>query len=149
MKNHEVLTPDELRTLELLQTGNITLTSRAEALAEIKKVLGISASQNPVDSLMDRLLVDKGTDSMLYPDTHQIVYTRGLIYDVSGQFNGRGEPITQVIIQEHSYGHIYGAGPGQFDGNQFSHFNVRPVDEKDSGNVLGVPDHFYFDRNTK
>lgn len=100
----------------------------------MKQMLGIPMSQHPISTPIAKLLDDSKTP-MLYPDTHQIVYTRGLIYNVSVQFNSREEPISQVIIQEHSYGHIYGSGAGQSDGNQFPHFNVRPVDAPDIGSV--------------
>ena len=147
VKSHEVLTPDELRTLEILQTGKVTLTTRAQAWNQIKRMLGIPMGQQPA-SVEKVFLEDPGRTYMMYPDTHYQVSTRTFTYNVSGLVDSCGEPISQVVIQEHSYGHIYGGGAGLDNGNQFSHFNVRPEGNLRTGSIQGVPKHFYFDRNT-
>ena len=74
------------------------------------------------------------------------VYSRELIYSVSGKFDVQGNPVTEVVVQDHSYGHIYSNGIG----NQSAHYNVRPYNNTKTGRIRGLRDHYYFDyRNEK
>ncbi|WP_257136505.1 HNH/endonuclease VII fold putative polymorphic toxin [Streptomyces sp. f150] len=46
---------------------------------------------------------------------------------------------SQVIIQDHGYGHYYGGGRV---GEQGSHFNVRPAENPRTGKVPGAAQHY-------
>lgn len=75
----------------------------------------------------------------------EFVYSRELTYSVSGKTDAGGNPIKQVIIQDHSYGHSYSDGIG----NQSSHFNVRPDNNPKTGDVSGTKEHYYFTYRNK
>ncbi|RDU23583.1 HNH/endonuclease VII fold putative polymorphic toxin [Anaerosacchariphilus polymeriproducens] len=118
--------------------------SRKQALSEIKKDLGISKSQHPLEQKMVPLL-DENKKRILDANNN-FVETRELTYSVQGKFDVQGNPIDKVVIQDHSYGHYYNSGIG----NQTSHFNVRPSTNTKNGAVQGMKDHYYFNyRNRK
>jgi hypothetical protein len=113
-------------------------------LSEIKKDLGISKSQHPLEQKMVPLL-DENKNRILDANNN-FVETRELTYSVKGKFDVQGNPIDKVVIQDHSHGHYYNSGIG----NQPSHFNVRPSTNTKNGAVQGMKDHYYFDyRNRK
>ena len=110
-------------------------------LGKIKQELGIPESQQPDFQTMVRLCDEYGNPIV---DNGDFIYSRELIYSVTGKTDAQGNPIHQVVIQDHSYGHFYSSGSG----NQLSHLNVRP--DTNTGRVSGMKDHYYFKyRNRK
>lgn len=51
---------------------------------------------------------------------------------------------TQIVIQEHSAGHIFDDVDGK--GDQKGHFNVRPFDRRRTGTVPGTLGHYLFEK---
>ncbi|GAE90889.1 HNH/endonuclease VII fold putative polymorphic toxin [Acetivibrio straminisolvens] len=124
-------------------TGNQPV-SRKQALNTIKKDLGIPKSQKPDGQNMVPLVDENG--NMILGQNKNFVYSRELTYSVNGKFDAQGNPISSVVIQDHSYGHTYSSGTG----NQPLHFNVRPSTNPKNDKVLGIKEHYYFNyRNRK
>ncbi|WP_243002716.1 RHS repeat-associated core domain-containing protein, partial [Lachnotalea glycerini] len=117
-------------------------TSRKEALGQIKQDLGIPKTQQPVSQKMEKMLDEHKKPIVV---NGEFVYSRELTYSVSGKTDAGGNPIKQVIIQDHSYGHSYSDGIG----NQSSHFNVRPDNNPKTGGVNGTKEHYYFTYRNK
>jgi len=130
----EAVKANEKRLEALNSSGGINKgagnpVSRKQALSEIKKDLGISKSQQPLEQKMVPLL-DENKNRILDANNN-FVETRELTYSVQGKFDVQGNPIDKVVIQDHSYGHYYNSGIG----NQPSHFNVRPSTNTKNGAV--------------
>ena len=127
-----------------MKVGTEVFASREEALAQIKRDLGIPRCQEPIKQEMVKLRDETGNP--ILDESKNIVYSRQLTYSVENQFDAGGRPITEVIIQDHSYGHEYSSGIG----NQGPHYNVRPGINTKNGKVQGLREHYYFDyRNRK
>ncbi len=110
--------------------------SRRSSLRGIRRQLGIPLSQQPISQKMVPLTDSSG--NWLLGDDNKPVMTRELTYQVGDK---------NVIIQDHSAGHVFGEGG---IGDQPSHHNVRPEDNTRTGKIQGMDDHYYFDcRNKK
>ena len=110
--------------------------SRRSSLRDIRRQLGIPLSQQPISQKMVPLTDSSG--NWLLGEDNKPVMTRELTYQVGGK---------NVIIQDHSAGHIFGEGG---IGDQPSHHNVRPEENTRTGKIQGMDDHYYFDcRNKK
>ncbi len=124
------------------QTEGLGDLSRKEVLGDIKQELVIPKSQQPNSQTMVRLRDEYGNPIV---ENGDFVYSRELTYSVTGKTDAQGNSIQQVVIQDHSYGHLYSDGVG----NQSSHFNVRPDTNTNTGRVSGMKDHYYFNYRNK
>ncbi|KWF78107.1 hypothetical protein WL93_25635 [Burkholderia diffusa] len=109
---------------------------RRSSLRDIRRQLGIPLSQQPISQQMVPLTDSSG--NWFIGDNVEPVMARELTYQVGGK---------NVVIQDHSAGHIFGEGG---IGDQPSHHNVRPEENTRTGKIRGMDDHYYFDcRNKK
>jgi hypothetical protein len=112
-----------------------SLPGRHGALEQAKRDLGIPRSQQP-DSIGYRDLETRSGKKILDKDGN-IIRTREYIYTTP-----EGE---QVIIQEHSAGHVFHDKDGTVS-RQGPHFNVRPIDDPRTGKVDGTEPHYPFNK---
>jgi len=99
--------------------------SRNEAFRQAKMDANVSMVQQPIKIEYAKMKEDGRT----VMHDGQPVMTRQYHF-----VNKRGE---RVIIQDHGYGHRnYGLGP---------HFNVRPIENPNTGKVPGTHGHYFFD----
>ncbi|MDX2290706.1 MULTISPECIES: HNH/endonuclease VII fold putative polymorphic toxin, partial [Streptomyces] len=110
-----------------------TSKSRREAFRKAKQHLGIPMSQHP-DEIQRVPMTDRDGNRILDAN-NQFVMTREYIFT---RADG-----SRVMIQDHAAGHYYGEG-GQ--GDQGSHFNVRPIENTRTGHVPGTARHYDSDR---
>ena len=103
--------------------------NRGDALAALKKDAGIPRSQV---AKMSTVKLKDGSNGYVRNANGSIVKVRQYTHTTTSGI--------KVIIQEHSLGHTkattgHGAEP---------HFNVRPIDKPDTGNVKGTHGHYNF-----
>ncbi|MET8881268.1 putative T7SS-secreted protein [Streptomyces rubiginosohelvolus] len=108
-----------------------TASSRNEAFRMAKRDLDIPMSQQP-DSISRVPMTDR-TGQQIMDESHNPVMTR--------EYTFTRNDGSQVIIQDHGYGHYYGEGGV---GDQGSHFNVRPSENPRTGKVPGTAQHYEY-----
>ncbi|MEU5456722.1 putative T7SS-secreted protein [Streptomyces globisporus] len=108
-----------------------TAGSRNEAFRMAKRDLDIPMSQQP-DSISRVPMTDR-TGQQIMDASHNPVMTR--------EYTFTRNDGSQVIIQDHGYGHYYGEGGV---GDQGSHFNVRPSENPRTGKVPGTAQHYEY-----
>ncbi|WP_098899350.1 putative T7SS-secreted protein [Streptomyces sp. st77] len=108
-----------------------TASSRNEAFRMAKRDLDIPMSQQP-DSISRVPMTDRAGQQIM-DESHNPVMTR--------EYTFTRNDGSQVIIQDHGYGHYYGEGGV---GDQGSHFNVRPSENPRTGKVPGTAQHYEY-----
>ncbi|SCF98365.1 HNH/Endo VII superfamily nuclease toxins [Streptomyces sp. Ncost-T6T-2b] len=96
-----------------------------------KRDLDIPMSQQP-DSISRVPMTDR-TGQQIMDASHNPVMTR--------EYTFTRNDGSQVIIQDHGYGHYYGEGGV---GDQGSHFNVHPSENPRTGKVPGTAQHYEY-----
>ena len=105
-------------------------TSRKEALQKAKRDAGIPKAQHPYK--VEKVSLKDGYGDFVRKSNGEKVTARQYYYK-----NNKGN---DIIIQEHSMGHAKAAvGKGKE-----AHFNVRPIDNLDTGYYPGTYGHYNF-----
>ena len=110
-------------------------SSRRDALRQAKRDAGIPNSQQPKVhkvELKDAKGGKDGKGGTVYDKNHNPVQTRNYTYT-----NRKGETI---IIQEHNRGHTLATS----NHGKEPHFNVRPIENVNTGSVSGTHGHYNF-----
>ena len=105
-------------------------TSRKEALNKAKRDAGIPKTQHPYK--VEKVNLKDGYGDFVRKSNGEKVTARQYYYK-----NNQGH---DIVIQEHSLGHAKAAvGKGKEP-----HFNVRPIDNLDTGHYPGTYGHYNF-----
>ncbi|WP_425833566.1 DUF6531 domain-containing protein [Streptomyces fractus] len=105
--------------------------SRHAAFREAKRDLGLSRYQHP-----DYV----GRVPMAKPNGKAIKKEDGVTDIMTREYHYTRRDGSEVVIQEHSAGHQYGAAGRE--GDQGAHFNVRPSSNTRNGKVAGTSEHY-------
>jgi hypothetical protein len=127
LAHNEYAKPEKLG---LIKRGHpdFVYANKSDALKQIKQDLKIPHTQQPI-KVKNVVLNDKNGNRILDAN-HKVIMTKEYTYK-------RVEDGKVYVIQNHQ------AGQGGI-GDQGAHFNVRPGDNTQTGNVQGINDHYYF-----
>lgn len=110
---------------EAKRDANIPMSQQPDAVSESKSGAKKQYSKVKMTDINGKAVLDSSEKTI---QTRVYQYTR-----IDG---------SQVLIQDHSAGHKFGAQNGV--GDQGAHFNLRPIDTPRTGKVPGTKDHYLF-----
>ncbi|WP_312491785.1 RHS repeat-associated core domain-containing protein [Pseudomonas cremoris] len=110
---------------EAKRDANIPMSQQPDAASESKSGAKKQYSKVKMTDINGKAVLDSSEKTV---QTRVYQYTRA---------DG-----SQVLIQDHSAGHKFGAQNGV--GDQGAHFNLRPIDTPRTGKVPGTKDHYLF-----
>jgi hypothetical protein len=111
---------------------------RGGAFNQAKRDAGIPVSQQPYKTEKVNLIDSKTKEPVMNHKTNQPVQVNEYHY-----INKDGK---EIVIQDHAKGHDFGQGG---IGNQDSHFNVRPINNTQTGKVPNTKPHYEFKNRGK
>ncbi|WP_346687868.1 RHS repeat-associated core domain-containing protein [Megamonas hypermegale] len=110
------------------------LPSRKEAFREAKRDLGIPITQQPYEIKKTDMKEPEYAGGHAIKDKNgKIIKTREYYFR---KYNPKEDKYETYVIQDHSAGHE--------KGNQGPHFNVRPIENRRNGDVIGTKQHYPF-----
>ena len=111
-----------------------TLPSRRGAFREAKRDLGIPITQQPYEIKKPEMKEPEYAGGHVIKDKNgKVIKTREYYFR---KYNPKEDKYETYVIQDHSAGHE--------KGNQGPHFNVRPIENRRNGDVIGTKQHYPF-----